>query len=60
GIAVVSHYSDFDFGFHTGAGLRYYVRENWGIRPELKVIVSKQTYTRLSVGIFYVLPAGWP
>ena len=49
-----------NFGFHTGAGLRYYVSGNWGIRPEFKVVVSNQTYTRLSVGIFYNLPPGWP
>jgi len=57
---VVSHHSNFDFGFHTGAGLRYYIRDNWGIRPEVKVVVSKQTYTRLSIGIFYVIPQSWP
>jgi opacity protein-like surface antigen len=51
---------EFNFGFHTGAGLRYHIRDNWGIRPELKVIVSNRTYTRLSVGIFYTLPPGWP
>jgi hypothetical protein len=60
GTASRKHYDNFDFGFHTGAGLRYYIRDNWGIRPEFKVIVSKQTYTRLSVGIFYVLPDTWP
>jgi len=60
GSAAVSHHSNFDFGFHTGAGLRYYIRDNWGIRPEVKVVVSKQTYTRLSIGIFYVIPQSWP
>lgn len=49
-----------NFGFHTGAGLRYYISENWGIRPEFKIVVSNQTFTRLSVGIFYNLPPGWP
>ena len=60
GTASIKHYDNFDFGFQTGAGLRYYIRDNWGIRPELKVVVSKQTYTRFSVGIFYVLPDAWP
>ena len=60
GAASLQHYSNFDFGFQTGGGLRYYIREKWGIRPELKVVVSKQTYTRFSVGIFYVLPSNWP
>lgn len=52
--------SDVNFGFHTGAGLRYYIREDLGIRPECKVIVSNRTYTRITVGIFYNLPVGWP
>ncbi len=56
GSVAVTSYSNVDFGFETGGGLRYYIRDNWGVRPELKVIVSKQTYTRFSVGIFYVLP----
>jgi hypothetical protein len=60
GVAVVTHYGDCNFGFHTGGGLRYYVRESWGIRPEVKVVVSSQTYTQLSVGFFYVLPTNWP
>jgi hypothetical protein len=47
-----------NFGFHTGGGARYYIREDWGIRPEFKVIVSNRTYTRFTVGIFYTLPAG--
>jgi opacity protein-like surface antigen len=57
--AVVRHNTNFDFAFHTGGGVRYYIRENWGIRPEFEVVVSKQTYTRFSVGIFYVLPDPW-
>jgi len=51
---------DFKFAFHTGAGLRYYIREDWGIRPEVKVIVSTRTYTRFTIGIFYNLPTNWP
>ena len=51
---------EFNFAFHTGGGLRWYVRPEWGIRPELKVIVSNRTYTRFTVGIFYTLPVGWP
>ena len=51
---------DFRFGFHTGGGFRYYVKENWGIRPEFKVIVSSQTYSRFTIGIFYNVPPLWP
>jgi hypothetical protein len=51
---------DFKFAFHTGAGVRYYIREGWGIRPEFKVIVSNRTYTRFTIGIFYTIPSDWP
>jgi hypothetical protein len=51
---------DFKFGFHTGGGVRYYVRENWGIRPEFRVIVSSRTYTRFTVGVFFTFPSLWP
>ncbi len=51
---------DFNFGFHTGAGFRYYIGENWGVRPEFRLIVSNHLYTRLSAGFFYTLPGNWP
>jgi hypothetical protein len=51
---------DFKFGFHTGGGVRYYIREDWGIRPEFRVIISTRKYTRFSVGVFYNLPPEWP
>jgi hypothetical protein len=55
--AVVSRgISTTNFGFHTGGGFRYYVRETWGIRPELRIIVSNQTYVGVAVGIFYQFP----
>jgi opacity protein-like surface antigen len=59
GTATARHISNYDFGFHTGGGVRYYIRDNWGIRPEFEVVVSKQTYTRFSVGVFYTLPDTW-
>lgn len=49
--------SDVNFAFHTGAGLRYYVQPNWGIRPELKVSISGQTFVGFTVGIFYQIPS---
>lgn len=51
---------DFKGEFQTGAGLRYYVGDKWGIRPELKVIISSRTFTAVSMGVFYVLPSNWP
>jgi len=41
------------FGFQTGGGLRYFISDNWGVRSELKVIVSHRTFTRLGFGVFY-------
>jgi hypothetical protein len=51
---------DFKAAFQTGGGVRYYIGENWGIRPEFKVVVSTRTYTRASIGVFYTLPPNWP
>lgn len=52
---------EYRFGFHTGAGFRYYVGENWGVRPEYRAIISgNKTYSRFTVGVFYVLPPLWP
>jgi hypothetical protein len=60
GVPLTRHFSQFNGALHTGGGVRYYIRENWGIRPEVKVIVSKQVYTTISLGIFYVTPPNWP
>jgi hypothetical protein len=51
---------EFNFGFHTGGGVRYYIREDWGVRPEFKFVVSNRTYTRFTVAVFYNLPSYWP
>jgi hypothetical protein len=53
GAPVVTRRDEFNFGFHTGGGLRYYFREDWGIRSEFKVIVGARTYTRVSIGIVH-------
>jgi hypothetical protein len=60
GYQVSYHWNQFNAGFLTGAGVRYFVGENWGIRPEFKVIISKQTFTQVSMGVFYVVPSNWP
>ena len=60
GIPVVYHYDQLNGALHTGAGVRYYAGESWGIRSEVRVIVSKQTYTQVMVGVFYVTPTSWP
>jgi hypothetical protein len=60
GVLIVKHWDQVNGAFHTGAGLRYYIGKNWGIRPEVKVIASKQIYTQVTLGIFYVTPSEWP
>lgn len=54
GVPVVYHRNQLNGGFDTGGGVRYYIGRKWGIRPEFKVIASQSTYTRLSIGVFYV------
>jgi hypothetical protein len=41
-----------NFAFQTGGGLRYYVGEGWGVRPELRVVVSAKNYVLFSLGVF--------
>jgi hypothetical protein len=60
GVPLVRHFDQFNGALHTGGGLRYYITDNWGIRPEVKVIVSKHTYTSIAMGIFWVAPTNWP
>ena len=49
-----------NFEFSTGGGVRYYVADNWGIRPEVRVFISGRNFTRISVGVFYDIDADWP
>jgi outer membrane protein with beta-barrel domain len=41
------------FGFQTGAGVRYYAAENWGIRGEYRYTVSTHNFSRVLAGVFY-------
>jgi opacity protein-like surface antigen len=45
--------SDSSLFFQFGGGLRYYVRPNWGLRPEVMIFAGKDTFVRAAVGIFY-------
>lgn len=45
-----------NFAFHTGVGLRYFIHSDWGIRPEIKVSISGQTYVGFTIGFFYQIP----
>jgi hypothetical protein len=60
GRPLVRHFDQFNGALHTGGGVRYYIGDNWGIRPEVKVIVSKHVYTLIQMGVFWVAPTNWP
>ena len=45
--------SSTDLYFNFGGGLRYYINERWGIRPELQMFAGTDTYARFAGGIFY-------
>jgi hypothetical protein len=42
-----------DLYFNFGGGLRYFVNERWGFRPELMIFAGPNTYVRIAGGIFY-------
>jgi hypothetical protein len=60
GIRIIRNFDQWNGAAHTGGGLRYYIGQTWGIRPECRVIVSHHVYTQLMVGIFWVTPPDWP
>jgi opacity protein-like surface antigen len=45
--------SDTNAGLNLGGGVRIAGGTNWGIRPELKFLISDDTSTRISVGFYY-------
>jgi len=45
------------FGLEWGAGCRYYVKENWGIRMEYRYTSSTRNFNRVVGGIFYQFDA---
>ena len=46
-ITYASGKSDVKFGFETGGGLRYYIHEDWGIRPKTGTSSALTTTTAL-------------
>ena len=45
--------SSTDVYVNVGGGLRYYVKERWGIRPEFMIFAGSNTFVRFAGGIFY-------
>jgi opacity protein-like surface antigen len=56
GAKVYRGRDDVNFGWHTGGGFRYNVNDSWGIRPEVKVIITTRTYVVFSLGVFFKTP----
>jgi opacity protein-like surface antigen len=57
---VGSSESDTKFAFEGGGGVRYYIRDNWGVTGEYQYTVSSQNFSRLLWGVFYELDDSWP
>ena len=45
--------SSTDAYFNFGGGFRYYVKKNWGFRPEFMFFAGSNTFVRFAGGIFY-------
>jgi opacity protein-like surface antigen len=48
--------SENDFAFQIGVGLRYFITDSWGVRPEWKYYASERSFNKLTVGVFYRFP----
>jgi opacity protein-like surface antigen len=53
---AVDSFTNNDFAFQIGAGLRYFITDNWGVRPEWKYYASERNFSKLSFGVFYQFP----
>jgi opacity protein-like surface antigen len=42
-----------DFYANLGGGVRYYVTEQWGVRPEFTIFAGPNTFVRIGAGVFY-------
>jgi opacity protein-like surface antigen len=41
------------FGLEGGAGTRYYVKRNWGVRAEFRYVSSAKNFSEIQAGVFY-------
>ena len=53
GSVIFANRSDSDVGFETGAGVRYFLAENWGVRTEYRYTFSNRNFGRFLAGFFY-------
>jgi hypothetical protein len=45
--------SNTDFFVNFGGGLRYYINDRWGFKPEVMIFAGGDTFVRLAGGLFY-------
>jgi opacity protein-like surface antigen len=60
GVASLHANSYGTFGFETGAGVRYYVAEDWGVRAEYRYTFSNHDFSRFLAGVFYQFNGDFP
>jgi opacity protein-like surface antigen len=60
GQAYFAGRDDVKFAFHTGAGVRIFVREDFGFRAEYRFTASTQNINRALFGVFYEFGGTWP
>jgi opacity protein-like surface antigen len=53
GTTVSGEGSSNDLYFNVGGGLRYFVTDRWGWKPEMMIFAGSDTYVRIGGGIFY-------
>ena len=53
GTTISGEGSSSDLFFNFGGGLRYFVNDRWGWKPELMIFAGPDTFIRLGGGIFY-------
>lgn len=46
-------FSNTDFYASFVGGARYYVKDNWGLKPEFTIFAGSDTFFRFAVGVFY-------
>jgi len=45
--------SSTDFYVNLGGGVRYYMSDRWGIKPEFMLFAGSETYIRVGAGVFF-------
>jgi opacity protein-like surface antigen len=45
--------SENHFAANLSGGARYYITDNFGVRPEIKGFIGDKSFARLSVGVFW-------